>query len=693
MSIDKIKKGDALSQSADLISVNIAKLKELFPNVVTEGKIDFKVLQDILGDDIEEGEEYYRFTWAGKAQARREAHKPSTGTLRPCKDESVNWDSTENLYIEGDNLEVLKLLQKSYSGKVKMISIDPPYNTGKDFVYKDNYKDNLRNYQEQSGQIDTDGNKLTTNTESDGRYHSNWCNMMYPRLTLARNLLKDDGVIFMNIDDNEVENLKKISNEIFGEDCHLATFVWNTDGHTDNQLEVKVNHEYILAYKKVAKKSVLKAVIDPNTREGSNLWKGFAENSITKNGPKNPPTEVVLKKGFPCKKENLFLEKTNVGKEFFEDVKRIKHISREITKKYDCTYPIRINSISVKNGMLQNDCIVFSGWANNAKLSKFIESGFEPLVEEDGIITFYLSENGVIYYHKERESAKNILSVLKGFKTTEKMRSELEKQEIFFTYPKPNDLLQYLCEMSLCENEIMLDFFSGSASSVEALFGCSLVNEIKTKFIQIQLPEKTPVGSLAKEKGYNLITEIGKERIRRAGLKIVEEQTQALNKLKAKGSLLEEDKAEIAALQQRIEKLDIGFKVFKLDSSNIKEWDGSSENLEQSLFDSQDNIKTERTEEDVLYEILLKYGLDLTMPIEQKVIEGATVFNIGMGALFICLANGITNKIAEGIGAWHEELKPEHCRVVFKDTGFTDVEKTNSVQTLKRFGIHEIKSI
>src|SRR5690554_4039181 len=207
--MEKIKKGDALSMSKNILEANIAKLKELFPELVTEDKIDFDVFRSVFGDEFETEEEYYRFTWSGKSQARREANKPSTGTLRPAKEESVDWDNTKNLYIEGDNLEVLKLMQKSYAGKVKMIYIDPPYNTGKDFVYKDNYKDNLKNYQKLTGQIDEEGNNQSTNSDTDGRFHSNWLNMMYPRLRLARNLLKEDGVIFMSLDDNEVDNLKK----------------------------------------------------------------------------------------------------------------------------------------------------------------------------------------------------------------------------------------------------------------------------------------------------------------------------------------------------------------------------------------------------------------------------------------------------------------------------------------------------
>jgi adenine-specific DNA-methyltransferase len=667
MSIERITKDDELAQSKDLIAENISRLKELFPEAFAEGKIDFTVLKDVLGDEVETEEEYYRFTWAGKAQARREAHKPSTGTLRPCKEESVDWDTTQNLYIEGDNLEVLKLLQKSYANKVKMIYIDPPYNTGKDFVYKDNYKDNLKNYQEITGQIDNEGNRLTTNSDSEGRFHSNWLNMIYPRLRLARNLLSDDGVIFVSIDDNEYHSLMSVLNEVFGEKCFLSTFIWNTNGHTDNQLEVKVNHEYIVAFKKAPKSSVLNPVVDPNTNKDSNLWKGFAENSITKNGPKNPPSEVLLKTGFPCKVESLTIKADDVPKQFFDEVTAIKHISREITKKFNFTYPIKIDNIVVKDYKLVNGCRVYSGWANNAKLKEFMENDFNPLIEDDGEVSFYLSENGVIYYLKKRSSAKNILSVLRNFKTTEKMRSELEKDGIYFTYPKPSDMLKYLCEITLKSNDIMLDFFSGSASSAEAILHLNASSNVSARFIQVQLPESTSSDSLAREKGFAKISDIGKARI-----------SNSAKKLKDNNPLYHGD---------------VGFKVFKLDSSNVKSWDGNPEDISSNLFDAQDSIKTDRTEEDVLFEILLKYGLDLTLPIEEKIIEGKRVFNVGQGALFICLGDEITNQVAEGIGAWKEQLNPETCRVIFKDSGFTDVEKTNSVQTLKRFGIHEIKSI
>ena len=251
MGISKIEPNDILSKSMDLIKNNIKKLKTIFPEIVIEGKIDFKVLQEILGSDIEDQEEYYRFAWSGKSKSRREAHKPSTGYLRPVKAESLDWDTTQNIYIEGDNLEVLKLLQKSYSDKIKMIYIDPPYNTGKDFVYKDDYKDNLKNYQEVTGQIDCEGNKLSTNSDTDGRYHSNWLNMIYPRLRLARNLLKDDGVIFISLDDNEIHNLRKIGDEIFGEDNFIGTLIWKkTENIKMDSKYFSVNKDYIVVYKK-----------------------------------------------------------------------------------------------------------------------------------------------------------------------------------------------------------------------------------------------------------------------------------------------------------------------------------------------------------------------------------------------------------------------------------------------------------
>jgi adenine-specific DNA-methyltransferase len=645
--MEKIIKGDNLTQSKDLVAENIERLKELFPEIITDGKVDFKILKEILSEEIESSDENYQLNWAGKSHARREAHKPSTGTLRPSKDESVDCDTTKNLYIEGDNLEVLKIMQKSYAGKVKMIYIDPPYNTGKDFVYKDNYKDNLKNYQQITGQLDDDGNKLTTNSESEGRYHSNWLNMMYPRLRLARNLLKDDGAIFISIDDNEVENLKKIGHEIFGEGNFIGQWNWFKSATPPNlSTKIRKNIEFVLCYEK--KKNVYKYKgVQKVSKSDDPMTK--SQNSLKTLTFK--PGELIIK-----------LNDQTISKGIYGTD----------------TYPNKLlNDLLIKNNTNKNT-VSFE--------NKFI--WVQPNLEEEISKNTEMKINSkslVISYKKadyDEEVPPSLIDEKVGVTTTEnagKYLKELMGEKVF-SYPKPLDLIEYFINFFGIKDEIIMDFFSGSGTTAEAV-----MKNGKNQFILVQLdqeinpdtitdPSEKQIARNAIEllkstgKSFNLC-EIGKERIRRAAKKIAE------------------------ANPEKAKNLDLGFKVFKLDSSNIKGWDGNPENLEESLFDSISNIKNDRTEEDVLYEILLKYGLDLTLPIEEKKIEGATVFNVGLGALFICLADTITSKVAEGIGKWKEELNPEVCRVVFKDTGFTDVEKTNSVQTLKRFGITEIKSI
>ena len=656
MSIEKVKKGDELTQSLDIVNENIARLKELFPEVLTEGKIDFKILQDILGKEVEEEDEYYRFTWAGKAQARREAHKPSTGTLRPANEESVNWDTTQNLYIEGDNLEVLKLLQKSYNNRVKMIYIDPPYNTGNDFVYKDNYKDNLKNYQQISGQIDDEGNKLSTNTDSNGRYHSNWLNMMYPRLSLARNLLNEEGIIFISIDDKEVENLKKLSHEIFGEENFIGCII-RTTGQTTGQDSdgLGSSFDYFLVYSKTSNRGL--------------------------NGL--PLTEHDLKR---------FENEDEKGKYAYDQMRKTGSSDKRIDRPnmfYPIIDPDGNEVYPIGPGGYE------SRWRfENNTFKRFLEEGlilWKKTKKDDSIVWWPY----VKYYLEGRTKRPSPLwNDLEGNKKASRDLRTLFGGKKIFDFPKPLELIERIITIS-CDktDDIILDFFSGSATTAHAVMQINSKDGGKRKYIQVQLPEAIEEKSEAFKEGYVNIAEIGKERIRRAGKLIVANKLAEIEKLKSKNSLLEEDQTEINKLQEAIDNLDIGFKVFKLDSSNIKGWDGNPDNLVDNLFDSQDNIKTGRTEEDVLFEILLKYGLDLTLPIEEKLIEGKKVFSVGFGALFICLANGITNKVAEGIGQWKEELNPETCRVIFKDSGFGDVEKTNSVQTLKRFGINEIKSI
>ena len=608
MSIDKINPGDEICQSLDLVHENIQKLKSLFPEIVAEGKIDFEVLRQLLGEKIEDSDEYYRLTWAGKSQARREAHKPSTGTLRPVREESLDWDTTKNIYIEGDNLEVLKLLQKNYGGRVRMIYIDPPYNTGRDFVYRDDYTDNLRNYQELTGQIDSAGNRLSTNSDSDGRYHSNWLNMMYPRLILARNLLQEDGVIFTSIDGTEFDNLKKIFTEIFGEENLFADMIVIRAEGGGLAKKVVKGHDYLLIFVK----SQLK-------------FKGIFR-------PKDIRGKIVEKNG-----RRFWIEEDWLRKEFgkygtlpYEDIEKIK------------------------------------GAEKKKEIDRGIESGKYVIIEK--------GENRIVgRYRALDEDGSKFYSIIKHLNKTgvDNLR-KLDMHE-YFDFPKPVSLIKELIQGATFftgnQNEIILDFFAGSSTTAHAVLEKNMEDGGTRRFIQVQLPEPTKDGDDAYRDGFRNIAEIGKERIRRV--------------VKA---IKQEDPVTAEAM-------DLGFKVFKLDSSNIKSWDGSPENLEESLYSTVENIKGNRSQEDVLYEILLKLGLDLTLPVEKRIVGSHTVFNVGSGSLFVCLGDEIDSSVAEEIGRWKEDCSPDVCRVVFKDSGFTDVEKVNSFQILKRFGIKEMRSI
>ena len=656
MSIEKITSEDGLSQSKNIIQENIEQLKKLFPEIVTEGKIDFKSLQQVLGEEIEDEEEFYRFTWAGKSQSRREAHKPSTGTLRPCKEESLDWDTTQNLYIEGDNLEVLKLLQKSYSGKIKMIYIDPPYNTGKDFIYKDNYKDNLKNYQEITGQVDSDGKTLSTNSDSDGRYHSNWLNMMYPRLKLARNLLKDDGVIFMSIDDNEIDNLKKIGSEIFGESNFIGQITWKSTQKNDPRF-IAINHEYVLVFSKNIdslkdKWRITHPLVDEVIGVYNNLKSKYKEDLDT--------IQLELRK--------------ELKKPKYEGIRHYKCVDQK-----GVYFPADISDPQRKGP--KHDFVIHP---KTKMLCKPPSGGYSPREDEmrrrieNDEIHYGDNHETVVCYKKYIETAEDRLNSVyyEDGRRASKYLQDLFDGKKIFDYPKSELFLKRIIEFVATNNDIVLDFFSGSSSSADAVFQHNIEKGSHISFIQIQLPEIIDIKSESYQLGYKTITDIGKERIRRVVRKIHHDYPESSKEF------------------------DLGFKVFKLDSSNIKEWDGSVKDERGNLKDVsnqirafEENIKSDRTEEDVLYEILLKYGLDLTLPIEERNIQGKKVFNVGMGSLFICLSDDITSKVAEGIGEWKKECDPEVCRVIFKDNGFTDIEKTNSVQILKRFGINEIRSI
>ncbi len=582
---------DALAQrQADLLAL----LRQTAPEVLSDNQINIEKLKELLGQERIAPAEHYELNWAGKTEARREIQKTSSHTLRP---DANNPASAQHMLIEGENLEVLRVLQKSYYGKVKMIYIDPPYNTGNDsFVYPDDYSETLDEYQKRTGEKSAEGylNKQSLwkkNSKESGQYHSAWLSMMYPRLYLARNLLRDDGVIFISIDDNEAANLKLLCDEIFGAENFVAQFIWNTDGHTDNQFDVKVNHEYILLYSKCELGKKLGHVVDPNTRSESNLWKGFAENSITKNGPANPPSEIQLPIGFPCAKSELQLKSNKPVQGYFDEQRALGYVNREITSRFGVSYPIRLDSVEVNEGRLVKPCRVFSGWANINKLRAFIENDCQPLDEDGEKLYFFLSGNGVIYYRREREKAQNVLSVLRNFSTTEKMRSELESFGVLFQYPKPKELIRYLSLVGCGKDDVVLDFFAGSGTTAHALFELNLEDGGSRQCISVQMPEVLEETSEAYKAGYRTIADITRARI-----------DKVIAKLKAEHP---DKTADLACAH------------FTLAPSNFKVWRGdvgSADALREqlALFQSAEKAgqpQATDAQTAMLTELLLKHGL------------------------------------------------------------------------------------
>lgn len=621
----------------NIVNKNIEKLKELFPEVFSEGKIDFTKLEEELGEFTNTDPERYNFTWAGKTQAKTIAQTPSTGTLRPSKEDSKDWDNTQNLYIEGDNLEVLKLLQKSYHKRVKMIYIDPPYNTGKEFIYPDNYHDNLDTYLEYTNQKDTSGKAFSVNTETSGRYHTNWLNMMYPRLKLARNLLKDDGVIFVSINDTEVANLRKLCDEIFGEDNFVVDLIWTNKegGGGSDSSNFRIKHEHILCFSKnISNIEVI----------------GTEINNIDR---------YTMSDEYEQERGKYYLQKLGMG-------------SIQYSESLD--YPIEAtDGTFVMPSDNNNGKKACWRWSRK-KYDWGLENGFIEIKKDSkGIWTIYTKQ----YLKCDNEGnpikrTQRPFAVIDTYSSTQASKY-LESIDLkVFDYSKPFQLIQYLCERISNQDDIILDFFSGSATTAHSVISLNVEDKKNRKFIMVQLPELTD------SKEFSTICEIGKERIRRAGEKIKADNP-----------------------DKDLTGLDIGFKVFKLDSSNIKEWDSDFDNLEENLLDSVENVKADRTTEDLLYEILLKYGLDLTLPIEEKMINGKKIFVIGFGALVVCLDDNITTDIVEDITnlikdqvLYDEEKKKRHARVVFKDSSFSDaVVKTNAIQILKQHGIDEVVSI
>ncbi len=628
-------------QSKDLVKENIGKLKQLFPEIVTDGKIDFETLKEELGEFRETDDERYSFTWNGKSKARKLAMTPSRGTLRPAPEESVNWDSTENLFIEGDNLEVLKLLQRSYHKKVKMIYIDPPYNTGNDFVYKDDYKDNLSNYLKLTGQLDGEGKKISSNPEYSGRYHTDWLNMMYPRLKLARELLKEDGVIFASINDNEFSNLRKVLDWIFGEVNFIGCITRVSKSTSFRGNFIAPGKDYLMCYAKNIN-TTSRFVDDIDDSQ----YKKIEKTGNRKGERYRDDIAFYLSTLETRPNQRYFIECPDGSKV----IPPGKTIPPEAPKDGDGVWRWNKDSFERKK-----DLIVFK------------KSKRSPLINEDGN-----QANYNLYtksYLSDKKEKGNIPRDLWSDFLNREGTKELKELEIPFNFPKPTSLIQKMLKVTNCESgDIILDFFAGSCSTSSAVLKYSLEKYGDISFISIQIPESVEEKSKAQKKGFDTIADIGKERIRRDIKKIKKENPDYDG--------------------------DLGFKVFKLDSSNNKPWDPDFDEVQLSIEDSIENVKPDRSEQDLLYEILLKYGIDLSLPIKEREIAGSRVYIGGAGALVLCPSGNITLKAVEGMAAIKEEFEPEIMRVVLRDSGFKDdVVKTNAIQILKQHGIEDVRSI
>ena len=640
-------------QSTNGVQENIEKIQSLFPDCVTETidertgelvrKVDFEKLQQNLSDVIISGrEERYQFTWPDKKKAILLANSPINAALRPCREESVDFDNTQNLYIEGDNLDVLKCLKETYLHKVKMIYIDPPYNTGNDFVYEDDFAESSAEYLANSGQFDEQGNRLVTNTESNGRFHTDWLNMIYPRLKVARDLLTDDGVIFISIGEKEFPNMAKVMDELFGIENRLAFFCWRTDGNFDNQARIKKCHEYILLYAKKEQNVLLPKAIDPNIDSSSKIFKAEIRNTIIKNGIKNPICDVTIPKGFPSDVENAVIEKDSLN------------------------WPQYSHNIEIENFKTKNEVIAKTGWASRAQLIEFIRKGFQPVIDTKGqSTTFVMTKNGAIETIKKRGEVSHVISVLNGMGGTQKATADMGELGNYFDYPKPVVLLKYLSKMYSAGNDIILDFFSGSATTAHAIMQLNLEDAGNRRFIMVQVQEPIEESCAAYVSGYKTICEIGKERIRRAGKKIKEDSP-----------LTTQD-------------LDTGFRVLKLDSTNMEDIYYTPKDISQAnLFSLVDNVKSDRTAEDLLFQVMLELGATLDSKIATEVVAGKTIYNVADGYLVACFDKDVTDEVVTTIAKMHP------LYAVLRDTSMAnDSTATNFEQIFKTYSPDTVTKI
>ena len=649
-------------ESPDLTAQNIDRIAALFPNCITEmldeehstpekkvykRAVNFELLKQMLSPDVVDGDEAYEFTWVGKKAAIVEANKPIRKTLRPCVEESKDWDTTENLYIEGDNLEVLKLLQESYLGKVKMIYIDPPYNTGNDFIYADDFRMESEEWKVESGEWSEEGDRLFKNTDTNGRFHSDWCSMIYSRLLLARNLLTDDGVIFISIDDNEVDDLMKIANDAFGKDNFLACFPRVTKKAGKTTDAIAKNHDYILAYSKSALPTLF---LPSHTDEGFRFSDEYEAqrgkyklnqtldyDSLQYSASLDYPITVEGETFYPGQSYEKYLDRKNGNHA------RADWAWRWSKDLFDFGYKNGFIVIKKYDGYSR----IYTKTYQNCKIAK-TASGFtiEYIQRTKAISTLEFVENE----YSNDNSKKNLTSLF---------------ESSVFDYSKPTALLKTLAQYSSAADDIVMDFFSGSATTAHAVMQLNAEDGGHRKFIMVQLPEKCDEKSEAYKAGYKNICEIGKERIRRAGEKILKEQLANNN----------------STLNSPNSKLDIGFRVLKLDSTNMKDVYYAPCDYDQDfLHQLESNIKDDRTDLDLLFGCLIDWSLPLSMPYKSEQIDGCTVHTYNDGDLIACFDANVPESVVKEIA------KRKPLRAVFRDSGFaSSPEKINVFEIFKLY--------
>ena len=648
--------------SLDGVQRNIDLIGKLFPNAITEVKrdgkvehaIDFDVLRQELSDSIVEGrEERYQFTWPDKKKAMLAANAPITATLRPVVADSFGKDDTpggfdsENLYIEGDNLEVLKLLQETYLGKVKMIYIDPPYNTGNDFVYEDDFAQSAADYMDNSGQYDEEGNRMVTNTESNGRFHTDWLNMIYPRLKLAKDLLAEDGVIFISIDDNEIENSLKVCSEVFGKENYLACFPRVTKKAGKTTEAIARNHDYLLSY---AKSSAVKLYLPSHTDDGFK----FSDEFIDTRGKYK--LNQTLDYDSLQYSASLDYPITVKGKTFYPGQSYEKYLERQKGNHARADWAWRWSKELFEFG-LKNGFIVIKDYESHSRI--YTKTYQNCKIVKKG--------NGFQLEYMERTKAISTLEFIENEYSNDNSKKNITQvfDAAVFDYSKPVELLKTITSYATSMSDVVLDFFSGSATTAHAVMKLNAEDGGHRKFIMVQLPEKTDEKSEAYKAGYKNICEIGKERIRRAGRKIKED----------------------AGLTAPAD-LDIGFRCLRLDESNMKPvYYTPEETQQQDMFSLVDNVKPDRTPEDLLFQVMLDLGVLLSSPIEVKEIAGKKVFNVAEGFLLACFDHDVTEETVKAIA----KMKPYYA--VFRDssmandsvaTNFDQIFETYSPETVRK---------